>query len=133
MRVLGLAATLGLLGIGAEAVAAPPGWLDLPHYVCMQMTLTPEQAKDITSRVPLYAGPSRSTQIVAYANMTMAVREPEQPTNGLVEVLFTNGKKLWMEADILEPYHSLTMPNTRCLPGKAPDGLIDFYYTQHGH
>jgi len=116
---------------GAVPVAAdgPPKLQDLPQYTCMTLTLTPEQARDVTIKVPLYAAPSRSSPILAYANMLMAVRDPQHPTNGFDEVLFTTGRTMWIEADALVPYRNLTYPQTRCVPARMPNGLISFDLT----
>ena len=106
---------------------------DLPQYTCAMLTLTPEQAKDPAIKIPLYAGPSRSERILAYANTPMAVRNITHPRNSFVEVLFSTGRTMWIEAGSVEPYRNLIVPDTQCVPAEMSNGLIFFDFSPHKH
>ena len=100
----------------------------LPGYTCEQLDLTEEQARDITLQVIAREAPSRLAPIVGYVSMTVAVRTPEHRVNGFVEALWPTGRTVWIPADVLQPYHSLSEPATRCVPAVMTSGNIGFDY-----
>ena|SRR5271165_3349870 len=120
--IVGVAAAV-LWVTGAQAADVKIERL-LPGYMCEQLTLTADDARDVTLQVLAREAPSRQSPIVGYTPMIVAVRAPEHRVNGFVEALWPTGRTVWIPADVLEPYHSLSLPNTRCAPALLSNGLV---------
>jgi len=107
-------------GQGLHAVSPMPG------YVCMQLTLTPAQLTDPKVGAPVREGPSRSSQILAYAANTMIVQWPQKPADGFLEVVWPGGRSGWMEAGYLRPWRNPFVPSDRCVPSIMSNGKPGF-------
>ena len=107
---------------GPAAVQAKP----LPGYRCMMLNLSEQQSMDPSKRVPVRGAPSMSAPTVGWAGAVVVVREPVTSVNGFVQMLFPDGRQVWIASDMLRPYHSLGDPNAKCIPEILPNGRIGF-------
>ncbi len=98
----------------------------IPGYQCMMLNLTEQQSMDPTVHIPVRASPSNSAPAVGWAGAVVIVREPLAPVNGFLQILFPDGRQLWISADMLRPYHSLGNPRAKCVPMTLPNGRIGF-------
>ena len=124
------AAWVGFL-IGLPIVASVPGTAagqakPLPGYRCMMLNLSEQQSMDPSLRVPVRAAPSTSAPTVGWAGAVVVVREPVTPVNGFVQMLYPDGRQVWIASNALRPYHSLGDPNAKCIPEILPNGRVGF-------
>jgi hypothetical protein len=120
------------------AACASPASADTIHvvshlsgYKCMMLSITAQQAMDPSFHVPVYAQPSQQAQVVGYAALQVAVREPENVVNGFVQALFPTGSTVWILKSELTTYHSLGDSAAKCVPAKMSNGRYGFDYP-HG-
>jgi hypothetical protein len=92
----------------------------------MMLNLSEQQSMDPSMRVLVRAAPSMSAPAVGWAGAVVVVREPVTPVNGFVQMLFPDGRQVWIASDVLRPYHSLGDPNAKCVPEILPNGRIGF-------
>jgi len=109
-------------GIFSTATEAKP----LPGYQCMMLNITEQQSMDPTFHVLVRAQPSASAHVVGTAGSVVIVRVPPKPVNGFLEMLFPDGREVWIAADAVRPYHSLGDPNAKCVPEILSNGRIGF-------
>ena len=123
-RRVGFLAGLAILAAGlcSTATEAKP----LPGYQCMMLNITEQQSMDPTFHVPVRAQPSASARVVGTAGSVVIVRVPAKPVNGFLEMLFPDGRQVWIAAEAVRPYHSLGDPNAKCVPEILSNGRIGF-------
>jgi hypothetical protein len=121
---VGLLISLLIIGgvVGTTGVQAKP----LAGYRCMMLNLSEQQSMDPSLRVPVQAAPSTSAPTVGWAGAVVVVREPVTPVNGFVQMLYPDGRQVWIASNALRPYHSLGDPNAKCVPEILPNGRIGF-------
>jgi hypothetical protein len=95
-------------------------------YVCMNLkwTGTEEDMWDETKMPSVYAGPSASSKRIGSVGATAIVASPLHVEHGFAEILHLNGKKAWIQADLLLPYSVPGKANARCVPSIMSDGRI---------
>ena len=123
-RRLGFLTGLAILaaGLGSTTAEANP----LPGYQCMMLNITEQQSMDPTFHIAVRAQPSASAQVVGTAGSVVIVRVPAKPVNGFLEMLFPDGRRVWIAANAVRPYHSLGDPNAKCVPEILSNGRIGF-------
>jgi hypothetical protein len=121
---VGFLAGLAILAAGlcSTTTEAKP----LPGYQCMMLNITEQQSMDPTFHVPVRAQPSASAPVVGTAGSVVIVRAPAKPVNGFLEMLFPDGRQVWIASDAVRPYHSLGDPNAKCVPEILSNGRIGF-------
>ena len=117
---------IGILIIGSVPGIAAGQAKPLPGYRCMMLNLSEQQSMDPSKRVPVRGAPSMSAPTVGWAGAVVGVREPVTSVNGFVQMLFPDGRQVWIASDMLRPYHSLGDPNAKCIPEILPNGRIGF-------
>ena len=103
----------------------------LQGYACMSLKITDEQAHDFNYHVSFYTAPSLSAHVAGYASSQVAVRQPAHIVGDFTEALFPTGAKVWIQSDLLRPYHSSLDPSARCVPTILVNGRVAFSYP-HG-
>lgn len=101
----------------------------LPGYTCMSLNLTERQLLEGSVPVPVRAGPSSNSPQLGFAAATVAVREPAKPVNGFLEMLFPDGRAVWIAASMLRPWKSANDPNAQCIPSLMSNGKPGFDFT----
>jgi len=100
----------------------------IPGYTCMMLNETPQQAVDPRVQIPVRAEPKSESPPVGNAMPVVAVKAPLQSVNGFYEALFPNGRRVWIGANRVVPYHSLGDPAAKCAPAVMSNGLVGFDY-----
>jgi len=96
----------------------------LPGYECMMLNITGPQSMDPNFHVYLKASPSPASATVGWTPAVVIVKEPAVPVNGFLKIIRPNGKKAWIEARMVKPYHAEADPSAKCAPVVLPNGLI---------
>ncbi|MDT8278893.1 hypothetical protein RQ734_22845 [Roseomonas mucosa] len=120
----GLGISVGSKAEGLHAVRPIPG------YACMQLNLTEKQMFDYNSLPPVREQPSSSSHSIGVASGIVITENPVREENGFVAMMLANGKKGWVAADKLQPYHSSSNPPARCVPSIMSNGRIGLAFPQ---
>ena len=125
--ITGLVLACSFIAIGASAQglhAVKP----LGGWTCMKLNLSQKQSLDPSVHVVVRAGPRADAPEVGWAAMTVAVRSPVHKVNGFEELLFPNGKLVWIASQSLSPWSSVADPAARCVPSMMSNGKPGFAY-----
>lgn len=102
-------------------------------YVCMNLKWSGKE-EDLwdESKLPaVYSDSSASSQKIGNVGAIAIVASPMRVQNGFAEILHLNGKKGWVEADLLVPYPKATDPSKTCVPSYMSNGRIGFGTAKH--
>lgn len=102
----------------------------IPGYACMALNLTEKQMFDYNSLPPVREQPSPTSHSIGVASGIVMIEDPVRTENGFIAMLMPNGKKGWVEADKLKPYHSPSNPPARCVPSIMSNGRIGLAFPQ---
>lgn len=105
---------------GLKAIAPLSG------YQCMMLNFSADQMRNSPLTVPVFNGPSETSGKAGLASGIMIVRSPTNVVNGFTEILFFDGRQLWMKANMLEPYKSASNPDAHCTPSMMSNGKPGF-------
>jgi hypothetical protein len=109
--------------IGSAAFAATPN-RPIPGYRCMMLDLTEKQSMDPSVHVEVRSEPSPTAPAVGWASSVVIVKDGAAPTNGYLPMIFSTGKQVWILANQVRPFKSVSDPNARCFPVVLPNGLV---------
>ena len=98
----------------------------LPGYVCMDLNLSAAQIRDDTIQVPVRTIPSVTAPQAGIAGATVIAVSPIRLVDGFAEILFPNGKHVWIAANMIRPYRSASNPNATCTPSLMSNGKPGF-------
>jgi hypothetical protein len=118
-----LSLTLSVVVTGSAAFAASPN-KPIPGYRCMMLDLTEKQSTDPSVHVQVRSEPSPGAPAVGWASSVVIVKDGASPTNGYLPMLFSTGKQVWILANQVRPFKSVSDPNARCFPVVLPSGLV---------
>jgi hypothetical protein len=119
---VGLVVATGASAQGLHAVKPLDGW------VCMKLNLTAQQSLDPSIHIPVRAAPDPAAAEAGWAAITVAVRSPIHDVNGYQEMLFPNGKHVWIASKNIGRWSSLADPSARCVPSLMSNGKPGFAY-----
>src|SRR5271168_5221554 len=109
--------------ISAQAFAERPHVVRvLPGYACKVLNITEAQAMDPTFHTPYFSQPSASSPVAGYAALEVAVKTPVHNVYGFDEAMFPNGGTVWIHANLLKDYRSVTDPTAKCVPVLMSNG-----------
>ena len=114
---------LSVIVMGSAAFAASPN-KPIPGYRCMMLDLTEKQSMDPSVHVQVRSDPSPGAPVVGSASAVVIVKDGASPTNGYLPMLFSTGKQVWILANQVRPFRSVSDPNARCFPVVLPSGLV---------
>ena len=114
--------TTGAYAQGLHAVKPLSGW------ACMKLNLSEQQSLDPSVHVVVRTAPDASAPNAGWAAMTVAIRSPAHDVNGFQEMLFPNGKHVWIASKDLAPWSSVADPAARCVPSMMSNGRPGFAY-----
>jgi hypothetical protein len=127
LTITGLVLACSFIAIGASAQglhAVKP----LSGWTCMKLNLSQKQSLDPSVHVIVRAGPRADAPEAGWAAMTVAVRSPVHEVNGFEEMLFPNGKRVWIASKSLSPWSSVADPTAHCVPSLMSNGKPGFAY-----
>jgi hypothetical protein len=70
----------------------------------------------------VYAGPENNASQVGGGAGVIIVPDPLQPINGRTVMIWPNGRKVWIDVNLLTKWHSLSDPNAKCIPTILSNG-----------
>ena len=94
----------------------------LSGWQCMSLASIYGPEGTNAPRVLVYDGPAPGAPRVGTGAGVIIVPSRLRPANGRVEMLWPNGRKVWIQADELAPWHSLSNPNAVCHPTLLSNG-----------
>lgn len=127
MKTYFLAAGIALFAMaemaGAQGLTAVK---PIEGYSCMRLRMTHEQAVDRSFTVPVFSQPARSNPPAGIASAIVLVREPPKPQGGFREILFPDGRTMWIETKWLMPFPTSQFPKATCTPSWMSNGRPGF-------
>lgn len=123
------ALVVSLLGVVlvSSAEAQPASVVGpLPGYGCMVLNLSQQQSMNPSVHVLLRTAPSNNAPVAGYASGIMIVPMPRRSVGAFTEVLFPTGKAVWIESQMLQPFHSVGDPAAKCRAVRLSDGRVGF-------
>lgn len=121
---------VGVVGVCLAIAPAPKasaaGYKRIPGYRCMMLNLTEQQLASTSTHVAVRSAPSVEAPEVGWAGDVVVVKEPVQPTNGFLQMLFPTGRTVWIAQSDVRPYKSLSDPGATCVPEFLPNGRVGF-------
>jgi hypothetical protein len=108
------------------AAASPASARALPGFKCMMLNITEQQAMDPNFHVTVRSAPSATASPAGWAGAVVITYAPLREQNGFTEMVLPNGHSVWVESDMVKPYHAKADPTARCVPEVLPNGRIGF-------
>lgn len=99
---------------------------ELPGWQCMSLAAVFGPQGAYAPPAPVYAGPQPDAPQVGTGAGVIIVPKPLHPANGRTEMLWSNGARVWINADELVPWHSLSDPKAVCHPALLSNGRYGF-------
>lgn len=116
--------------VGAAAYGQPyrpvHATKQLPGWQCMSLASVFGPQGAYAPPVPVYSGPQPKAPQVGTGAGVLIVPKPLHLTNDRTEVLWSNGERVWINADELAPWHSLSDPKAVCHPALLSNGRYGF-------
>jgi hypothetical protein len=123
---INVVALLASGGAMAQAYAPVRAVHDLPGWQCMALASAYGQNGVNAAPVPVYAGPEAASPQVGTGAGVIIVPSPLKPQNGRTEMIWPNGKKVWIDVAELTRWHSLGDPHATCRPAVMSNGRYGF-------
>lgn len=102
----------------------------LAGYKCMMLAQQWDGEGPMPPPVPVYSGPEAGSARVGIAGGTVIVPASEKPVGGRISMVFPNGRKVWIDASQIVPWHAKADPTATCRPVLLSNGR---YGTDGGH
>ena len=122
VSVLSVAVTLFVPPVAISKTMSKP----LDGYECRMLNITAQQSMDFNFHVPVRSEPSESAPEVGWASAVIIVKTPAIAENGFLQMLFPNGKTVWIAASDTKAYRPVSDPSAKCQPEILPNGRIGF-------
>ncbi len=94
----------------------------LMGYKCMMLAQQWGGQGPVPPPVPVYSGPHPNAEQVGIAGGTVIVPSTGEPNDGRMEMLFPNGRKVWIDVANIVPWHSKADPTSMCRPVLLSNG-----------
>jgi hypothetical protein len=112
--------------LGAHAALAQTASRPLSGYECKMLNITEQQSMDPNFHVAVHSGPSETSRVVGWAAAVVIVKTPAIAENGFLQMLFPNGRTVWIAASETKAYRPVSDPSARCQPEILANGRIGF-------
>ena len=119
-------AFLLVLGIGHARAEAVHTFKMLPGYQCMVLAKQWNGEGPMPPPVHVYAGPQSNAAQIGVAGGSIIVPNPIHPTDGRTQMIFADGRTVWIAVDAISPWHALSNPSARCSPVVLSNGRYGF-------
>jgi hypothetical protein len=120
-------AAILLASVGAEAQGYKPVTVlhSLPGWQCMALASAYGPNGINAPPAPVFASADSSAQVGSGAGVII-VPSPLTPTSGRTEMIWPNGKKVWIDVSQLTQWRSLSNPRATCQPALMSNGRYGF-------
>jgi hypothetical protein len=102
---------------------------DLPGWQCMALASAYGPNGINAPAVPVFAGPQSTSPKVGTGAGVIIVPSPLTQQNGRTEMIWPNGKKVWIDVSELTQWHSLSNPHATCRPALMSNGRYGYATT----
>jgi hypothetical protein len=116
------------LGISSAEATGPSVVQQLSGYVCVGLSIDNPPRDPLAPLRPVFAEPSENSAHIALAQATMIAVAPPQLVGGFIKVVIPNKATGWVEASLVNPWHSISLPDLHCHPALMSTGLLGFDY-----
>lgn len=99
---------------------------ELPGWQCMSLASIYGPQGTNAPLAPVFQGAAVNAPRVGSGSGVIIVRKPLHSTNGRTEMIWPNGKVVWIETDLLVLWHSLSDPHAVCHPALLSNGRYGF-------
>jgi hypothetical protein len=99
---------------------------ELPDWQCMALASAYGSKGTDAPAVPVYASPGADARQVGTGAGVIIVPKEPNPTNGRTEMIWPNGKTVWIDLLQLVKWHSLSDPKAVCHPAFLSNGRYGF-------
>jgi len=120
---LALVLVLGVSHARAEQVRTVK---KLPGYQCMVLAKQWNGEGPMPLPVYVYAGPQANAAQIGVAGGSVIVPDPVRPTDGRTQMIFADGRTVWIAIDAIAPWHAVSNPSARCSPVLLSNGRYGF-------
>jgi hypothetical protein len=127
----------GLLGTLLLAITICPAVAEdvqavkaLPGYQCMVLAKMWNGEGAQPPPVPVFTGPGPGATRAGIAGGTVIVTSPVKDVDGRTEMLFADGRKVWIGIQDIAPFHVVSNPHATCVPVQLSNGRLGFQ-TKH--
>ena len=98
----------------------------LPGYQCMVLAKQWNGEGPMPLPVYVYAGPQSSAAQIGVAGGSIIVRDPVHSMDGRTQMIFADGRTVWIATDAIAPWHAVSNPSARCSPVLLSNGRYGF-------
>ena len=127
-----IARALMIAGLAAVSTARAEGLhvvRRLPGYQCIGVEIVGDQPMaSFNILPPVHEAPSADSPSIAGAQAAMLAVSPLRVVNGFVEVVLPNHRHGWVAQRLVESWHSVSLPRSRCYAAVMSDGSWAFDY-----
>ena len=129
-KSLGLLLALALVSGAFQAQAEQVQTVKtLPGYQCMVLAKQWDGEGPMPPPVYAYAGPQSNAAQIGVAGGSIIVPDPVHSTGGRTQMIFADGRTVWISTDAIAPWHAVSNPNARCSPVLLSNGRYGFQTT----
>lgn len=122
VQITGLLASAGAMAQSYKPVTAVQA---LPGWQCMALATAYGPNGVNAPPAPVFTSADSSLQVGSGAGVII-VPSPLVPQNGRTEMIWPNGKKVWIDVSRLTQWRSLSNPQATCRPALMSNGRYGF-------
>jgi hypothetical protein len=126
-HILVLSTLLSLVANIALAQTSQHTAEDISGYKCMALAASYGPDGIHAMPAPVYAGPESNAKQVGSSGAVIITPDPIQPVNGRTAMIWANGRKVWIDVNLLTKWHSLGDPAAVCTPQILANGRYGFH------
>lgn len=113
-------------GAAAQSYKPVQAVQDLPGWQCMALASSYGSNGIKAAPTPVFSGPETSSPKVGIGAGVIIAPSPLTPQNGRTEMIWSNGKRVWIDVANLTPWRSLNNPHATCHPALMSNGRYGF-------
>ena len=102
----------------------------LPGWQCMALAAAYSPKGSYAPPAPVYAGPQPGATRVGGGAGVIIVPDPLKPQNGRTVMIWPNGRKVWIDVNLLTSWHQVSNPAAKCHPIVLSNGRYGWTATQ---
>ncbi len=121
-----LAAVMMVASTGPALSADVHAVRSLPGYQCMVLAKLWDGEGPQPPAVHVFAGPSSSAPQVGIAGGSIIVSSPLHVVDGRANMLFADGRSVWISTNDIAPFRVVGNPHATCTPVLLSNGRYGF-------
>ena len=101
----------------------------LPGYQCMVLAKQWDGQGAMPPPIHVYNGPEMNAVAVGVAGGSVIVPQPLHPVDGRSQMIFADGRKVWIPIAAISPWHAASNAHATCSPVLLSNGRYGFHIT----